>query len=148
MNPPTKENVSAHSDLRLTYSYLAYEDHISVQINNVFNPKKSWLNNLDKVTLKHERTRFALAEITARLARLFTENIYIENLESLELGLQHLQGIIDHETQMLDSLSRLYDTETDFGRNRHPPRNWNRFVRKNLKALRAYRHVSQDLEYF
>ena len=127
--PNEKSIIAAVTASGISYTFNALERdgyyEVEYSVNTFFYPDQSWYRPqvCDDLVLSHENLHFDITELFARKMRKemdqtrFTENVRSE-----------IKAIYHRILQELAAFQELYDTETNFSRNRNAQQRWNQEI--------------------
>ena len=120
------------ADVKGSLSYNS--SSFSVIVTCSFDKNKSWTNSCDSLGLAHEQGHFDIAEVFARKLRR-TLKLYVFSPKTIETNYKRVFSEMKTERKAFNDL---YDTQTNFSRNRSKQIYWNKKILAELKKLEAY----------
>ena len=132
---PNKNSIiAAVTASGISYTFNATERdgsyEVEYQVETFFYPEQSWYQPemCDDLILSHENLHFDITELYARkMRRLMDKTRFTENVRS------EIKNIYERILEELDAFQDLYDSETNFSRNRSAQLQWNEEIRKALQ---------------
>ncbi len=138
----TTGNQKAFSSIGITYTAEIKNDHPSVQFAPYFISEESWVLDGEGSSnlLAHEQRMFDLAEVYARkmretIALYMAANGLTHNMSDI---LVHVRNTYKDMTNELLEKIRLYNCETNYGKNVKMQQKWNKTIDADLKRLAVF----------
>lgn len=105
---------------------------IEVEVINFFIKNISWnVGKYNKLLIEHEQIHFDISEYYTRLLRSYIANIKITRYIEAK-------ALIDLCVGMCDNAQRLYDLETNHGKNINAQKKWRKKIDEDLLELNKY----------
>ena len=140
-SPNQNSDAAATTASGITFGYNAQETNgqivsFKASVTAHFYPDKSWVKPelaTDHI-LGHEQLHFDITELHARKLRQLISTLEVSNTVAQQLDNLHL-----NVNKALSDTQRQYDTDSDFSRNKEGQARWQKFVKEELKKLKAYK---------
>jgi hypothetical protein len=138
VDPDSKNAALTSSSINIEFGY--DDDGLEYSIKCSFNKQKSWVRIRNTEVLAHEQGHFDLAELHARKlfkamkAYKFNANTVSKDVNTIYDSLMNAH----HESQ------NLYDSETDYSRNKVKQEEWQKKIADELKSLQAFANYKKS----
>jgi hypothetical protein len=132
VDPDSKNAALTSSSINIEFGY--DDEGLEYSIKCSFNKQKSWVRIRNTEVLAHEQGHFDLAELHARKlfkamkAYKFNANTVSKDVNTIYDSLMNAH----HEAQ------NMYDSETDYSRNKVKQEEWQKKIANELKSLQAF----------
>lgn len=141
---------AAVSSIIMDYDIIGTKKNITgVTVKCIFDRNDSQLNysNINKILrdstlLAHEQTHFDIAELFARRLRKNFKDIFDKKRTST---FEETQKVYNNLLNTYDSINRIYDTETNFSKNKVAQKKWTKKINNELSSLIKYSGYSTVL---
>lgn len=134
----SKNAALTSSSINIEFGY--DDEGLEYSIKCSFNKQKSWVRIRNTEVLAHEQGHFDLAELHARKlfkamkAYKFNANTVSKDVNTIYDSLMNAH----HEAQ------NLYDSETDYSRNKVKQEEWQKKIADELKSLQAFANYKKS----
>lgn len=137
--PDRNSLASALTESSINYRFTTTSNIISFKFYCSFSTCASWLKAASSYTLlEHEQVHFDLAEYHRRL---MVKEVVSQKFTVNDIG-QRVDTIARRINALRIELDALYDVETNFSRNGEKQKDWQKKIRKMMKALDDYDKLS------
>ena len=135
--PPKSDRIAAITASGISYQFSAIENRsgavtIDFEVNTFFYPNKSWYKPkiCDRDILRHEQLHFDISELFARkMRKRLSKKHFTKRVKS------EVNTIYKSILKELNDFQNLYDSETNFSRNKEKQLLWNRKIQEALKEV-------------
>ena len=131
---PQNTRAAATTASGISYQFSTLENNGVMQldfaVNTYFYPNKSWYQPelCDEVILSHEQLHFDISELFARkMRKLMVQTQFTKNVKA------EVKAIYNNINKELSEFQQLYDSETNFSRDREKQLEWNKVIAAALK---------------
>jgi hypothetical protein len=130
----------------LSYDYKLQKEVIHVTIVACFHRNKSWVvsakNARTPALLKHEQLHFDMTELMARKVRKDISGRVSKDIPGTQAFIDKANDTYKAE---LDSLSQLYDEETNYGTTDSKQKKWETKIAGELKKLETFSNTKVEI---
>ncbi len=131
--PPKVARAAATTASGISYEFSTLETNDALELDytvaTFFYPTKSWYQPeiCDENILSHEQLHFDISELFARkMRKLMEETKFTKNVKA------EVRAIYSQINKELAQFQNVYDTETNFSRNKEEQLRWNKKIAKAL----------------
>ena len=129
-----ESDAAALTSTFLGFQYRVKDNVFTYNIACRFAKKRSWGLIKNEWILNHEQGHFDISELFAR----YLHQAIIEYPLNLKYLKRDLDNIYQEHMQLKEEFQNLYDTETDFSRNRDKQREWTQKINDLLIEMEDY----------
>ncbi|WP_246124846.1 DUF922 domain-containing protein [Algibacter pacificus] len=110
----------------------------STEVDTNFYPEESWVNTdlANAYILGHEQLHFDITELFARKFRKEISELKVSNSIKVEL-----KTLYKNNASELDKHQKRYDEETNHSENLEIQKQWQRYIKLELKKLSKYKSI-------